>query len=44
MDIFKLFDLTIEKQASDLHLIPNYYPAIRINNDLFFTRSFDILT
>src|SRR3990167_9096662 len=39
MDIFHLFDLTIEKQASDLHLIPNYYPTIRINNELYYVRS-----
>lgn len=44
MEIFKLFDLTIEKQASDLHLIPNYYPAIRINNELFYVRTSEILT
>ena len=44
MDIFHLFDLTIEKQASDLHLIPDYYPTIRINNDLFYVRSSNVLT
>src|SRR3989344_435641 len=44
MDIFHLFDVTIEKQASDLHLIPDYYPAIRINSDLYFVRSANILT
>src|SRR3989338_1465058 len=44
MDIFHLFDVTIEKQASDLHLIPEYYPAIRINNDLYFVRSANMLT
>ncbi len=43
MDIFHLFDLTIEKQASDLHLISGYYPAIRINNDLFYVRSASLL-
>ncbi len=44
MDIFHLFDLTIEKQASDLHLIPDYYPAIRINNELLYVRSAEVLT
>lgn len=44
MDLFKLFDLTIQKQASDLHLIPGYYPAIRINNELFFDRSSEIIS
>ena len=44
MDIFHLFDITIEKQASDLHLIPDYYPTIRINNELFYVRSSNVLT
>jgi len=44
MDIFQLFDTTIEKQASDLHIIPDYYPAIRVNNELFYVRSAGILT
>ncbi|MBI4226634.1 PilT/PilU family type 4a pilus ATPase [Candidatus Roizmanbacteria bacterium] len=44
MDIFHLFDLTIEKQASDLHLVSDYYPTIRINNELYFVRSSNILT
>lgn len=44
MDIFHLFDLTIEKQASDLHLIPGYYPAIRINNELYYVRAASVLT
>ena len=44
MDIFHLFDATIEKQASDLHLIPDYYPSIRINNELYFIRSSSMLT
>src|SRR3989338_7670831 len=43
MDIYKFFDLTIEKVASDLHLIAGYYPAIRVNNELIYVRSFDPL-
>ncbi|OGK14612.1 hypothetical protein A3C98_00160 [Candidatus Roizmanbacteria bacterium RIFCSPHIGHO2_02_FULL_37_15] len=43
MDIFHLFDLTIEKQGSDLHLIPDYFPTIRINNELYYVRSTGIL-
>lgn len=35
MTIFDLFEETIKKNASDLHLIHNYYPTIRINNQLF---------
>ncbi|OGK19110.1 hypothetical protein A2866_03345 [Candidatus Roizmanbacteria bacterium RIFCSPHIGHO2_01_FULL_39_8] len=44
MDLFQLFDLTIEKQASDLHLIAGYSPAIRKNSDLFYVRDFNALT
>ncbi len=44
MDIFHFFDITIEKQASDLHLIADYYPTMRINNELYFIRSSNILT
>lgn len=44
MDIYQLFDFAINKQASDLHLVPEYYPAIRINNDLFYLRTTEILT
>lgn len=34
MSIEDLFDLTIKKNASDLHLIPGYYPTLRINGQL----------
>lgn len=34
MSIEILFELTIKKNASDLHLIPNYYPTLRINGQL----------
>ncbi len=44
MDIFNLFSLTIEKQASDLHLVSGYYPAIRVNNELYYVRSSELLT
>ena len=43
MDIFSLLDLTIEKQASDLHLVPGYFPAIRINNDLSQLRTLELI-
>lgn len=44
MDIYSLFDLTVERIASDLHLIPGYFPTIRINNDLFPIRTSPVLT
>ncbi len=33
----------IEKQASDIHVIPFYYPSIRINSRLLFLRDFGII-
>ncbi|MBI3619584.1 PilT/PilU family type 4a pilus ATPase [Candidatus Roizmanbacteria bacterium] len=44
MDIFQLFDLTVERNASDLHLVPGYFPAIRVNNELLQIRVADLLT
>lgn len=44
MDIFALFDHTIDRSASDLHLIAGYYPSLRINNDLYPLRATQILT
>lgn len=44
MDINKLFDFVIERGGSDLHLIPGFFPAVRINGELFQSRSSEILT
>lgn len=44
MDIDQLLQTTIDKKASDLHIIPDYYPVIRINNDLFSMLRFNILS
>jgi twitching motility protein PilT len=35
MDISKLLQLVVDKKGSDLHIVPGYYPTIRINGDLF---------
>ena len=43
MTIFELFDYTIERNASDLHLVVGYYPAIRINNELVSLKRFLVL-
>jgi len=34
VDIQQLLKITIEKNASDLHLIPGYFPTLRINGEL----------
>ena len=35
MDLTKLLNLVIEKKASDLHIIPGYFPTVRISGELF---------
>lgn len=35
MDLQKLLQLVIDKKASDLHLIPGYFPTIRVSGELF---------
>lgn len=44
MDINQLLQLTIDKKASDLHLIPGFFPAVRINNELLYLRNYGNLT
>ncbi len=44
MTIKELFKNTIERNASDLHLICDYYPTMRINNDLIPLKIDEILT
>lgn len=44
MDIKKYFDLCIERNASDLHIIPDFYPAIRINNEIYQLKTTQIFT
>lgn len=39
MTIQDLLKLTIERGASDLHIIPNYYPSIRVNGELIQLKS-----
>lgn len=34
MEIGEFLKLTIDWKASDLHIVPNYYPTIRINGEL----------
>lgn len=44
MDINQLLQFTIDKRASDLHIIPGFFPTLRINNELLYLRSFGVLT
>ncbi|MFA5770466.1 MAG: PilT/PilU family type 4a pilus ATPase [Patescibacteria group bacterium] len=44
MDLSNLLQLTIEKKASDLHVVPGYYPAIRVNGELFQLTTLEVIT
>lgn len=44
MTIKELFKSTIEREASDLHLICGYYPTMRINNELFPLKVAEVMT
>lgn len=43
MDINQLLNLTIERNASDLHIVPYFYPAIRINGELIQLKTLPII-
>lgn len=43
MELSKLLKLTIERNASDLHLIPNYFPTLRINGELLQIKTLSII-
>lgn len=43
MSIETLFELTINKNASDLHLVPGFYPTLRINGLLVYLAQFNVL-
>lgn len=43
MDIIQLLRLTIERGASDLHIVPDYYPTIRVNGDLIQLQTYPII-
>lgn len=44
MTIQELLQLTIDRQASDMHLIPGYFPAMRVNGDLFQIKTLPLIT
>lgn len=43
MDIKQLLQLTIERGASDLHIIPGYYPTLRVNGELIQLKTHQLL-
>lgn len=43
MRIEELLLLTIKRQASDLHIIPDYPPTIRVNGNLIVLRNYPII-
>lgn len=44
MELSQLLQLTIDKKASDLHLVPGYFPTIRVNGELFQLTTLEIIT
>ncbi|VVA43597.1 Twitching motility protein [Candidatus Roizmanbacteria bacterium] len=44
MELSNLLQLTIDKKASDLHLLPSYFPTIRVNGELFQLTTLELLT
>ena len=44
MDLHQLLELTIQRNASDLHLVTGYYPTIRVDGELFSIRTAQLLT
>ncbi|MBI4130232.1 PilT/PilU family type 4a pilus ATPase [Candidatus Roizmanbacteria bacterium] len=44
MEIRELLDITVQRKASDLHLIPNYNPVLRVNGNLHVLVTLPLLT
>lgn len=44
MDITQLLNICIERKASDLHIITDFYPAIRINNEIYQLKTTKIIS
>lgn len=43
MDLAQLLQLAIEKKASDLHIVPHYYPSIRVDGRLDQQKTYPIV-
>ena len=44
MTIKDLFKNAVDRKASDLHIVCGYYPLVRINNELYPLKTFEIVT
>jgi twitching motility protein PilT len=44
MDFKELLQLSIDKQASDLHIVSGYYPTIRIHGELYQLKNYPVVT
>jgi twitching motility protein PilT len=44
MDLSQLLQLTIDKKASDLHMVPGYFPTIRVSGELFQLTTLAVIT
>ncbi|MFH1826966.1 MAG: PilT/PilU family type 4a pilus ATPase [bacterium] len=44
MDINSILDLAIERKASDIHIVSNYYPSVRINGTLYQLTTLPVIT
>ncbi|MFA6081731.1 MAG: PilT/PilU family type 4a pilus ATPase [Patescibacteria group bacterium] len=44
MDLSKLLQLVVDKKASDLHVVPGYFPTIRVNGELFQLTTLELVT
>lgn len=43
MDITQLLRLTVERLASDLHIVPSYFPTIRVHGELIQLKTYPII-
>lgn len=44
MGLEEFFTVAVEKNASDIHIVPGYYPSIRINGELFPLKTHEVIT
>lgn len=44
MELSQLLQITIDKKASDLHVVPGYYPTVRVSGELFQITTLKIIT
>ena len=44
MELNNLLQTTVDKKASDLHIIPGFYPSLRINSELLWLRDLGVLS